>query len=71
MAHATFDTPSVSCVSCMAKIEDALAAVEGVREVDVDIAAQKVRVTFDDSATATDRIAVAISDAGYEVAGVS
>jgi copper ion binding protein len=71
MAQATFDTPSLSCMSCMAKIEDALAPLEGVREADVDIAAQQVRVTFDEAATDRDAIAHAIREAGYDVAGVS
>jgi copper chaperone len=71
MALATFDTPSVSCMSCMAKIEDALAPAAGVHDIDVDIAAKQVRVSYDDAATDRDAIAQVIRDAGYDVGGVS
>lgn len=71
MAQATFNTPSISCMSCMAKIEDALAPLDGVRDVAVDLDDHQVLVTFDETATNPTRIASAISDAGYEVAGSS
>lgn len=57
-------------MSCMAKIEDAVSPVDGVRETDVDITTKRVRVTFD-AATAPDQIAAAITSAGYGVAAVS
>lgn len=71
MTEATFATPGVSCMSCMAKIEGALTPIEGVSDVDVDLTEQKVRVTFDGASVDSDRLAGAISDAGYEVTAVS
>ena len=37
MAQATFSTPTVSCMSCMAKIEGAVTSLDGVEDVDVDL----------------------------------
>ena len=68
MAQATFSTPSVSCMSCMAKIEGALTPLDGVEEVDVDLVDHAVNVTFDDSRVDAKRLADAINAAGYEVA---
>ena len=71
MAQATFSTPSVSCMSCMAKIEGALTPLDGVADVDVDLTVQQVTVTYDESRVASDRLAEAISDAGYEATAVA
>ena len=68
MAQATFSTPSVSCMSCMAKIEGAVTSLDGVEDVDVDLVDHVVNVTFDDSRVDSQRLAQAITEAGYEIA---
>lgn len=68
MAQATFSTPTVSCMSCMAKIEGAVTSLEGVEDVDVDLVDHVVKVTFDDSRVDPQRLAEAITEAGYEIA---
>ena len=67
MAQATFSTPSVSCMSCMAKIEGALTPLDGVEEVDVDLVDHAVNVTFDDARVDSKRLAEVITAAGYEI----
>lgn len=71
MTQATYTTPRVSCGSCMATIEDALSAVAGVQETDVDLVSKEVHVTFDPESVDRDRIAAAIVDAGYEVTAIT
>lgn len=60
-----YDVPSISCDHCKATIEGEVGRLEGVTEVDVDIAAKRVTVVGD----AEDAVVrEAIEDAGYEVA---
>lgn len=71
MTQATFSTPSVSCMSCMAKIERVLTPLDGVAEVEVDVNVGQVTVTYDESRVASERLAEAISEAGYEATALS
>jgi copper ion binding protein len=71
MSTATFSTPSVHCGSCMATIEEAVGALDGVEATETDLAALQVRVTFDDGRIDPGAIAAAITDTGYEVASIS
>jgi copper chaperone CopZ len=68
---ATFSTPSVHCGSCMATIEEAVTALDGVGAAEGDLGALEVRVTFDGARVDTAAIAAAISDSGYEVSAIS
>ncbi|HCJ11129.1 MAG TPA: hypothetical protein DHW14_08225, partial [Clostridiales bacterium] len=56
----------MTCASCVRRLERALGAAEGVREVAVNFASERARVTFDPSKTDTARLAVVIRAAGYE-----
>lgn len=71
MAQATFTTPTVHCMSCMATIEDAVTAVDGVRETEGDLDALKVRVAFDAGRVDAAHIAEVIAGAGYDVTAIS
>lgn len=71
MTQATFTTPRVSCGSCMATIEDALSEVVGVQDTDVDLIDKQVHVTFDPQVIASEDIAAAITEVGYEVTNVT
>jgi copper chaperone len=65
MSTITYNVPDISCGHCRAAIADEVSQVEGVRAVEVDIAAKTVTVTGEP----LDEIAIvaAIDDAGYEV----
>ena len=71
MKTATFDTPSLSCTSCMVKVEDAVTPVPGVETVDVDIVTKRVRVTFDADTISQDDIAGILVETGYDVAAIA
>jgi copper chaperone CopZ len=61
----TYLVPGISCDHCKRAIETELAAVAGVEEATVDVAARSVSVTGDASDEA---VCAAIEAAGYEVA---
>jgi Cu+-exporting ATPase len=56
---------NMSCASCVARVERALAAVPGVLEVSVNLAAEEAQVSFLAGATDAGRIAQAAGAAGY------
>ena len=63
-----YSVPAVSCDHCKQSIEGAVSKLEGVESVIVDIDARSVRV---DGPVPDDKVRSAITDAGYEVAGVT
>jgi len=57
----------MSCQHCVLSVTKALSQLEGIKNVQVDLAKGEVR--FDNTKnTASERIQKAITDAGYEVA---
>ena len=57
----------MSCQHCVMSVTKALGQLEGIKNVQVDLARGEVR--FDNTkSVASDRIQKAITDAGYEVA---
>jgi copper chaperone len=57
----------MSCQHCVMSVTKALSQLEGIKNVQVDLAKGEVR--FDNmKSLASDRIQKAITDAGYEVA---
>ncbi len=67
--HAVLNVPAVSCNHCKMAIENAVCAMGGVGQVDVDVAEKTVTVDFDDAAVTLDSIEATMADEGYEVAG--
>ena len=74
MANTTNDTqtttviaPEIVCGGCASSIKKALGNVEGVSEVEVDVATKKVTVKHGESVS-RGNIVAALDDAGYTVA---
>jgi len=62
----TLKVKGMSCQHCVMSVTKALGQLEGVKNVQVDLAKGEVR--FDNTkAMASDRIDKAIQDAGYQV----
>ena len=57
---------SMVCGSCAKTVQDAVAKVDGVKEVNVDIKAKTVQVKFVSEVTNLGNIEKAITDAGYD-----
>ncbi|MCC9623050.1 heavy metal translocating P-type ATPase [Thalassospira sp. MA62] len=57
----------MSCANCAGRVEKAVAALEGVDAVEVNLALNSAHVRFDANVTGTAQVADAIKDAGYDV----
>jgi Cu+-exporting ATPase len=60
-----FGIHGMSCASCVGAVERALAAVPGVREVAVNLAAERGSVHYDRSIAEPSAVIRAVADAGY------
>lgn len=69
MKKATIQLETLTCPSCMAKIEAALKGLDGVNKdtLSVSFNTSKAKVDFDDSLVGIDAITKRITDLGYEV----
>ena len=59
-----YSVPEISCDHCKSAIEAEVSGVDGVNNVEVDVAGKSVTVTGGDDAA----IRAAIDEAGYDVA---
>jgi copper chaperone len=53
---------------CAIKVANALKSIRGVETADVSFEGGKATVTFDESLVSTQRLKVAVEDAGYAIA---
>ncbi|NLW20919.1 MAG: heavy-metal-associated domain-containing protein [Clostridiales bacterium] len=69
MKRATIQLETLTCPSCMTKIEAALKGLDGVNKdtLNVSFSSSRARVEFDESKLAIETITKRISDLGYEV----
>lgn len=63
--EATLLVSGMDCASCAAHVSRAASAIDGVLDCSVNLAAGSARVRFDATRVNPERIATAISDAGY------
>jgi len=63
----TLTAPGISCGHCVATVEGAIGALDGVSRVEADADTQRVDVAFDPSRVSVVRIESALAEAGYPV----
>lgn len=61
-----FRSQELSCPSCVAKIEKAVNALEGVKKAEVFFNSGRIEVDHDPEAVSTDEIIKSIRSVGYE-----
>lgn len=61
-----FRSQELSCPSCVAKIEKAVNALEGVQKAEVFFNSGRIEVDHDPEAVSTDEIIKSIRSVGYE-----
>lgn len=61
----TLAVSGMSCGHCRAHVQQALTALDGVREADVELATGRATVVYDASVVTPDRMAEAVREAGY------
>jgi copper chaperone len=71
MANATLKVPDISCEHCEKTITNALAPVEGVRSVRVDIPARQVQVEYDETRVSLNQMKAILHEEEYPVESVS
>ncbi len=67
MTKAVIQLETLTCPSCVKKIESALNRLEGVNSVKVLFNSSKVKAEFDASQISVDKIKETIDKLGYEV----
>ncbi|NLZ39462.1 MAG: heavy-metal-associated domain-containing protein [Firmicutes bacterium] len=69
MKSATIQLETLTCPSCMQKIENALKALEGIDKdsVNVSFNSSKVKLNFNEEQLSIENIESAISKLGYDV----
>ena len=70
MAHDKFDVGGMTCAACQAHVEKAVAGVDGVSAVTVNLLSGSMAVDYDESSTSPDAICQAVDRAGYTAAPV-
>ena len=65
MAHERFDVDGMTCAACQAHVEKAVAGVDGVKDVAVNLLSGSMAVDYDEAATSPDAICEAVDKAGY------
>ncbi|MFC6181731.1 heavy-metal-associated domain-containing protein [Lactiplantibacillus daowaiensis] len=70
MSKAILQLGTLTCPSCMTKIEKAVANQNGVETVKVLFNASKVKADFDAAVTSADQLSEVVTGLGYEVESV-
>ncbi|MER7506112.1 cation transporter [Nonomuraea pusilla] len=66
----TYTVKGMTCGHCVSSVKEEVGAVAGVTSVEVDLASGLLTVTSD-GPVETARVAAAVEEAGYELAGRS
>jgi copper chaperone len=67
MSSVILNVPDISCEHCERSITAALSPVEGISEVQVDIPAKQVCVTYDPALVNVDRVQAILEEEDYPV----
>lgn len=63
----TLPVEGMTCASCVARVEKALKKVEGIREVNVNLATEKVTLSYNPSVTDVQKFTEVVEDSGYKL----
>lgn len=67
MTKKIFQMETISCPSCIMKIEGALKRLDGIEKLEVLFKSSRVKVSFDESKLTSDEIKKNIEMVGYKV----
>lgn len=65
MEKKRFDVEGMTCSACSAAVERAVAGVDGVKKVNVNLLSNTMDVEYDQEITGSDNIVKSVQDAGY------
>ncbi|NLY90828.1 MAG: heavy-metal-associated domain-containing protein [Firmicutes bacterium] len=69
MANKTYQLETVTCPSCVAKIEGMLKKTAGISEAEVMFNTSRVKVNFDENVISAEEIRNKIEGLGFKVLG--
>ncbi|MGO2637742.1 MAG: copper chaperone CopZ [Enterococcus viikkiensis] len=61
-----FEINGMSCNHCVAKVEQAINQLDGIDKVKINLKKNNGTVKFDEAQVSADKIAAAVTEAGYE-----
>jgi len=64
-ARVTLEVPGMNCSLCPIAVAGVLRKQHGVQEASADLASKTARVVYDPGQTTAERLAKAVTDAGY------
>ncbi len=67
LQEVTLTAPDISCGHCVATVQEAIGALDGVERVSADADTQQVAVRFDSTRVSLPAIEAAMKEAGYPV----
>lgn len=63
----TLPVEGMTCASCVLRVEKALKRIDGVDQANVNLATEKVSLSFDTEKTDVNALSAAVEDAGYKL----
>jgi Cu+-exporting ATPase len=66
MSEKSFAIEGMNCASCAAHVEKAAAKVDGITFASVNLATERLTISYDDKKTSVDQVFEAVSRAGYK-----
>ena len=63
----TLPVEGMTCASCVLRVEKALKKIDGVDQANVNLATEKVSLSFDAGKTNMNALSAAVEDAGYKL----
>ncbi len=67
----TLPVEGMTCASCVARVEKALKKTDGVGDVNVNFATEKVTLSFDEKLTDIKKLEAVVEEAGYKLISLS
>lgn len=68
LQEATLTAPDISCGHCVATVQGAVGALDGIERVQANADTKQVAVAFDPARVSLPQIEAALDEAGYPVA---
>ena len=63
----SFEIEGMTCAACVRRVEKRVSSIEGVEQVAVNLATERMQVSFDPATINEDGIATTVEKAGYGV----
>ena len=66
MKKEQYEITGMSCAACSARVEKCVSALEGTKDVSVNLLTNQMQISYDESALSSAEIEAAVKNAGYE-----